>query len=512
MSRTQSARELRAAKRNQDRLDLEEPTMSDPRDTEIAALKADLLKVQKDLQDLVTRTAAAGTASAGTSTTTTVESFNTNPFTSDFNPSTSTGLKLFNAGTAARKSKLTIDLKNARAVIDAMRVDSAQFGWGVLIANIKIGNATKSILDDFHDLNIDKVRTSMNPIFFHRTSTVLPPKQNKPPAFTIHPDTNQADKKVFYNRVRANMIGMRIYNSIDDESQKSLLSKSNLWEWTNDEGETFYDGVTMLQIIMEKVKPSTRVGVEDLKDLLSECRLANYNHDVGKMLDQMETTYNEILRSNSTHQDYLRDVFRALLSGKNDIFTQYIQREKDDWETGKSVDVDDLMKEAIAKYNNMVKQKQWNKNNSSNSKIVALATQVKALESQLKSNYNSNKSNEKNNNRSNGNNKYLEIAEWRKKKSFGTSVEKDGRQWHWCSRHNNGNGLYVTHKEEDHDTFYANKNRKRNDKKNENNNTSNKGKMSLSDGLKAAMVSKFKCSEEEATKLWKDVSQKTDFQ
>jgi hypothetical protein len=471
-------------------------------EAQLTALNARYSQSQQELTDLKALVTQLSNNIATTATTQKVVTFAANPFNSEINPSTTNGLKLFTSGTVARKEKLNATLSNSKPFLEAMRDDSADFGWGILISNVLVDGAKKQILENFNDLDVDKVRKFMNPVFFSRTDTNLPPSKNKPSMFEIDPINDEDDRKIFYARVRANMIGMRIFNSLSEESKKSLRSKSELWKWISTDGEEFYDGVTMLQILVTKVKPSTRVGLTDLKDKIRSAKLTNFSDNVADMLDHMNETYLEILKSSGSHEDFLMDIFNALLTSKNDVFKAFIQRSKDDWETGEDIEADQLIATATEKYNNMVKQKNWKTTESSSSKIIALATQVKDLQDQLsKSSSGSQKQT------SDKKTPFLEVAEWRKTKSFGNSVEKDGRQWHWCSiRHNNGKGLYVTHKEEDHHTKYPPKSGNSLSKEKPAAAGSTNKSMALSDNLKAAMVSKFKCSASDAAKLWSEVA------
>jgi hypothetical protein len=482
----------------------------------MANLQTDLTALQEahnqalqqiaELRELVTAaTSAAATASTSTSAATATTKFSANPFNSNINPTTTNGLKLYQAATISRSdaSKLTATIAKSKDFLDAMRDDSAKFGWGTLISNIGVDK--KQILHDFKELSLVTVRKAMNPIFFHRTSTDLPPAK-KPNMFAINPSSNDDDKIIFFKRVRANMIGQRIYNSLNPSSLASLKSKENLYLWKTDEGEEFYDGVTMLQILVEKVKPSTRVGIIALKDKIRAARLANFNHNVCDMLDHMNDTYLEIVCSGGKHEDMIMDLFTSLLSSKNEIFNSYIQRTKDNWEVGKDYEVDEIITSAVEKFNNMSEQKIWDTPSSSSANIVALSTQVKDLEKKLQASNSSDKPKEN----ANKPRQFLEVAEWRKTKSFGDSIFKDDRQWHWCSiKHNNGNGMYVTHKEEDHGKFHRKDTNTKpsTDKPSASSSKASTNKsMTLSDNLKAAMVSKFKCSDEEASKLWSDVA------
>ena len=74
------------------------------------------------------------------------------------------------------------------------------------------------------------------------------------------------------------------------------------------------------------------------------------------MLDHMNNTYLEIVRSGSKHEDMIMDLFNSLLSSKNEIFNAYIQRTKDNWEVGTDYTVDEIVMSAVENYNNMSEQ------------------------------------------------------------------------------------------------------------------------------------------------------------
>jgi hypothetical protein len=47
------------------------------------------------------------------------------------------------------------------------------------------------------------------------------------------------------------------------------------------------------------------------------------------MTDKMTSLHDKIIQQGFTHEDFILDLFRALLSGTNDIFSQYIQCQRD---------------------------------------------------------------------------------------------------------------------------------------------------------------------------------------
>jgi hypothetical protein len=64
------------------------------------------------------------------------------------------------------------------------------------------------------------------------------------------------------------------------------------------------------------------------------------------------------------------DLFSALLSGKNDEFSQMITSEKSKWELGTSdLTADELVTMATTKYNNLVRQNLWSKTSNKDDKM-----------------------------------------------------------------------------------------------------------------------------------------------
>ena len=283
-------------------------------------------------------------------------------------------------------------------------------------------------MKDFKYVNVDKVRLCMNPVFKHRTNVADLPTGDLL-AFDIDPATDDADKVIFYHRVRANMIALRILGSLDASSLKSLKLKEKLYLWEDANGTKFYDGPTMLQICVEKVNPSTRVGVSKLKELLRHARASAFDYNVSDLTDMMDATYREIVQRGSTHDDYVMDLFNALLSNKNTIFTDFIQREKDKWDTG-GVDIDPedvLIAEAVTKYNNM--EAEWKvAEPGGTSKIAALTTELKDLKEKFALvTQHLGKQGGSGSGAGNAQRQDTTIPAWRFTKTLGDKVDRDGK-------------------------------------------------------------------------------------
>ena len=438
------------------------------------------------------------------------ETFVSNPYQANINPSTSNGLKMYQMATTKRDPLLNPRIKSKKEFMDAMASDSVSFGWGKLINNVKVGDQTFSILKDVQKLNLDKVRSFTSQYLYQANSDVVPPADHNMVMFDIDPENVETDKIIFYARVRMNMIGTRIWNSLNSAAQTSLQPNLKKFIWKQTTGEQMYDGPTMLQLIVETINPSTMVGVTTLKDKIRAVTLPGHNHNVVDMLNHQNRIYQEILQLGNTHDDIIYDTFKALASTTNDEFESYVKTLKSAWETqsgdGKELTHDALISKCIAKYNNLVDQKTWNDGQNKSAKLVALATQVKSLEQKLASHSNGGRG--AGNGNPNKNGKGFQIPEWRKTKSLGDEVQKDGKDWHWCPhQHNNGKGMYVNHKPEDHTHWQERQKKSRkNGSRGGQKDDSTTNNLQLDDKIKAAMVTKFKCSESDAAELLKSVS------
>jgi hypothetical protein len=439
-------------------------------------------------------------------------SYAANPFATDINPGTTEGAKLFLVATksiADEKDRHPLTIGKQVEILDALRDAHGKYAWGSVLQVPINGDedaSTKDILFDLNSLTETLVREYTNGFFKARDNRDLPTSRTNPNTFAISPATDANDRPIFHKRVRLNMIGRWILGAFNKSALTTIKNKEHLYTWKDATGEIFLDGALMLQIIMDHINPSTRVGVTHLKDTLRAARLANFSYNVLSLTDKMEKTYQEILSRGGTHDDYLKDVFDALASGRNKDFNVYIAGEKTRWEKGEDVEPHTLINDAVTIYNNMYVKKTWSQKSAEEEKIVALTTQLDTLKNKW-NNAKSTTPNSSTDSKSGNSSKDMtrigkyEIETWRLTKSFGPSVMKNGTQWYWCPKHMKDKGLYVTHKPDDHGKRRGKSTKDAQSKPS----NENKPNLTLSDKMKAAMVSQFKISDSDADTFWSSV-------
>ena len=81
----------------------------------------------------------------------------------------------------------------------------------------------------------------------------------------------------------------------------------------------------------------TRVGISNLMQDIKTATMAKFNENVDNLFDFMFATYTKILDEGESYPHFLKYLFKALLTAKNDIFRTTIQCEKDDWDNGKEI-------------------------------------------------------------------------------------------------------------------------------------------------------------------------------
>ena len=89
----------------------------------------------------------------------------------------------------------------------------------------------------------------------------------------------------------------------------------------------------MFYLIFERINPSTRIGVSNLKDEIEKATLAKFDNNVKDLLDYMSSNYSIVIDKVEIHEDYVRHIFRALLSGPNSNFNRFIERTNYYWDT-----------------------------------------------------------------------------------------------------------------------------------------------------------------------------------
>ena len=337
-------------------------------------------------------------------------------------------------------------------------------------------------------------------------------------------DSTDDEKKIFYARVRSTMIRRVIEGHFDNKTLEVLRLQRRDYEWRDlktDEIEE--DGATMLKVLVDYMKPSVRAGSKAFKTVLQTVEAKKYENNVVKLLNVMETAYDEItVNQGATYDSFMDDLFKSLKTFPNRIFTDYIIRLQDEYEakpnsTVSDKEIGELLRGIKNRYNNMVHNKSWDYMDPADTKIMALTTSLAEVKQQLLE--------EKARNTPSGSTsddrKKQSSLDRRRCKYVGPKTTIDGVGYDWCGKGHKSreaDGLYMP-AGYDHEKWLE---RKQKFKKGNGTGaahataTSTSGndskgdkegpKMILSDKLKAALVTNQGYSGEEADALIKSLN------
>ena len=73
----------------------------------------------------------------------------------------------------------------------------------------------------------------------------------------------------------------------------------------------------MFYLIFKIINPATRIGVSNLKDEIEKSTLAKFGNNLKDLLDDISSNYSIIIDKETFREDYVRHIFRDILSGPN---------------------------------------------------------------------------------------------------------------------------------------------------------------------------------------------------
>ena len=321
------------------------------------------------------------------------------------------------------------------------------------------------------------------------------------------------------------MIAKRIIGHLKTADFEILKNHSAKYTWFNDDKEEM-DGPTILWLLLQACNPSTRVGVSELKTYLRNATSAKFQHDAKKLTDYMSSKYREIEEKGQNHEDYQLDLFNALQTVPNPDFAAFIRDERQAWEIGGNKTPNQLIAESLTIYNNAVSTNRWDTKDPKDAKIMALTTQVEQLvaaQQQMLAYTTQKKVTFSTPNEAPKDGDYLSIKAWRMKKTEDI-IQQHGKTWYWCPHHKvegSYDGLYVTHKPDEHDEWKKNKfqfrrNKFSRDKKmdaeeDKSEDESSEKKLTISDNLKAALLTHCDLTGAQINEIIQDAQSHSDF-
>ena len=448
------------------------------------------------------------------------EQFVIDPFAADINPGTTRGQKLFiEACTPLEDAKkISASVETAHTVIRRITGLAQKIRWGTQVVAVKLQydlTETKSLLTENHDLTIDDFKLQAYKIWgggneldtFIPVSSTTGREEMELVEISITPTSSDDEKKIFFARVRSTMIRHAVEGFFDDKTLEVIRLQRTDYEWRcPTTGIIEEDGATMLKVFFDFIKPNVRVGLKEHKRIIQRASAKKYSNNPVDMLNAMDGAYDEItVNHGKPYDDYIENIFEALKTCPNKIFTDYVVRLEDDYESiSKSGATNKEIREVVTKvknkYKNMKSGEKWDYVDPSEAKIMALTTSLDEVKMQLAEEQAKNNSKKK-----------VNTFDSRRTEHVGTSTTIDGVEYVWCDKGHKSraspNGMYMP-KGHDHVKWEeAKKARKNNQTSSGNDSSSNREpqkKMVLSEKMKTVLMTKAGFSDEDADEMLKE--------
>ena len=112
-----------------------------------------------------------------------------------------------------------------------------------------------------------------------------------------------------------------IAEAIEGSITNTYLKKTRLhWgenKWADDGCLISNNGPTMIYLLFKNIKPAIRIGVSNINDEIEKSTLAKFWNNVKDLLCDISSNYSIIIDRLERYEDYVRHIFRYLLSGPN---------------------------------------------------------------------------------------------------------------------------------------------------------------------------------------------------
>ena len=108
-------------------------------------------------------------------------------------------------------------------------------------------------------------------------------------------------------------------------SLKKLRLHPGLYECTDAGGLVRNYVPTIIYLIFKSINPDTRIGLSNLKDEIGKATIDKFGNNVKDLIDEISSKWWIIIDKGELHEDFVRHIFRDILSGPNSHFNHFLK-------------------------------------------------------------------------------------------------------------------------------------------------------------------------------------------
>ena len=266
----------------------------------------------------------------------------------------------------------------------------------------------------------------------------------------------QRDMDLFTDaQLKASVVGSYINDALTDNAKAQLRADANIFEVTsNTDMNQYFDGPSYFWKIADLVDPDNGHLIENVRRQLKTLNVRDFNHSVIKMLAEFKNLMRRVTELGGTYDidDQYLDFWDCIKTMKEKQFALYAKMEKDRFRKLPRANrgpLDEWIRDMTSKEVAMIADNEWNVMSPEDNMVMALVTMLDGTKQKQKSS-----TNERQLTAEERQKKYdARIPEWKKtapKDDEPTSMEKDGKTWHYCAKCRKGNGMWCKHLTKDH--------------------------------------------------------------
>ena len=361
----------------------------------------------------------------------------TSPFADFTDPTTSDGRKLWELATKPLKSSFNGGKPGYPLFKAQLRNRVSQCYWESIVtfAVPAQGGAQNFNLVDNADLiplaTVDLKRKARNVI-------LLNPDNLRPEVVSL------AEKE----HLQAQMLHTVLTESVSGDLEQHVAELQN-------KGKTYGDGPTLLKLIQDKARgKAVRSKMKNVRESIKSLSLKEHKWNITQFNDQLEALLNTLKHNEETFLG--KDVADVVVNNyklvKHKEFELMVSTELNAAEkANKDIDYEELMALGDAKYQSLVNQGIWGKRTAQEDQILALQTQVKALQAAASTSSSSSSTRSSSGGTSSNGKQRTPLPDWfyknpDKKATMTKTVTKQGKQvsvkYHWCTNHKTPKGQW----------------------------------------------------------------------
>ena len=224
----------------------------------------------------------------------------------------------------------------------------------------------------------------------------------------------------------------------------SRVGKSKISVWHKQytikrDGTTYYSGPLLLKVIIRESHLDSKATITSIRTQLSSLDTAMQacGSDIGKFNNRVMGLRENLGCRGETTEDLLVNLFKGYAAASDRTFVEYMARQQEYYDDGKSMTANELMVLAENKYKNLKIMGKWNAPTAEQEELIALKAEISKLRKAAKSS-NKNPGKRAGGKKEGGNKKKPKKPEWllNHTKPADDKIHKvrewGGLDWHWC--------------------------------------------------------------------------------